>query len=408
MRTTSSRRIEVAPAIGKGDRVTHSRASWMVRVLAIYAASRVISAVAFWFGWREFDRDEYPIPNGASFWSFMARAWDGRWYAEIAETGYPSELPRDAEGAIRYNPWAFFPLYPLIARSVMRVTGLSWEVVGPGLSVAFGALAMLALVKLLRDAAPSLTRERPALVYTAVAALSFFPAAGVFSMAYSDSLAMLLVLGALWCLCRRHYVRATVPVLLLGFTRAVALPIAAAVVWHVIQRWRTDGRESIGRSEWFATAALCVVAMCSGFAWMVVTAIALGSPDAYLQAQSPWRRDVSSTTPFSGWTAVIENPIGWSVFILFCLGVIVLTFSQFVRRLGPELQAWSGSYMAYVVAATALGPSTPRYTMLAIGFPIAMAGARRGLRGDLNVIVTLAGLMVGWILLVCLVKGFTA
>lgn len=388
---------------GAGGPVGH----WAVRVLAIYGVSRVLSTAAFVYGWLHFDRENYTIPANASFPEFLARAWDGRWYGIIAEDGYPAELPVGPDGEIAESAWAFLPLFPMLARAVMTVTRLPWEVVGPGLSVGLGAVAVLLLFRLVRIAAPDLVAERPMLPYSAVAVVSFFPASGAFSMAYGDSLAMVLVLCVLLAICRRRYLVAIVPLVLLGFTRAIALPVAAVVVWHLLHRWRREGAASITRREWCAAGALMVTALVSGFSWMAVAAAALGSPDAYFRAQSAWRLRGSSTAPFAGWTWFIESPVGWTILALFCLGVVTLVFSRFVRRLGPELQAWGGAYTGYLVAATALGASTPRYLLLALLFPLVLAPAKRSFRDDLVVIVTLAALQVGWILGVCLTEGFT-
>src|SRR5690606_19019523 len=142
-----------------------------------------------------------------------SRVWDGSWFAAIAEDGYPAELPLRPNGDIAYSPWPFFPLYPMLARAIMRVTGLPWEFVGPTLSLALGAAAMVLLFHLLRVAAPDLVAERPALPYSAVAVMCFFPAAGAFSMSYSDSLALALVLCTLLAIVRRRYAMAIAPLL---------------------------------------------------------------------------------------------------------------------------------------------------------------------------------------------------
>lgn len=380
-------------------------APWVPRVLGIYFLSRIFATTIFWFSWLTVEpaAEQY---RDLSFARFLARVWDGKWYGIIAEDGYPDELPRDAAGEIEESPWAFFPLFPMLARLLMRVTGLPWEVVGPALSVATGAVAMLLLFRLVTVAAPRLVEERPALPYTAVAVMCFFPAAGTFSMAYTDSLALALVLATLLAVCRRRYLVAIVPLVLLGFTRAVALPMAAVVVWHLVHRCRTEGARSISRREWGSAGLLCVAAVTSAFGWMLLVGQRLGARDGYLQAQSAWREH-STTAPFSGWTWFITAWWGWALLAIFCAVVVAVVFSPFVRRLGPELQAWGGSYTAYVLATTAMGASTPRYLMLAIVFPLVLAPSSRSFRDDLVMIGTLAVLQGWWIHTVCAVGRFT-
>src|SRR5690606_15922704 len=113
------------------------------------------------------------------------------------------------------------------------------------------------------------------------------------------------------------------------------------------------------------------------------------------------------SAPFSGWTWFIGSWVGWAVFGLFCIGVVLVVFKSWVRRLSPELQAWGGAYVGFVVAATALGASTPRYLLLAVALPMLLVPATRSFRDDLVVIVTLAAVQVGWIYAVCMVEGFT-
>lgn len=378
---------------------------WVARVLAIYAASRIISLGAFWLVRSRLDVREELMSPDAGFMEFLARLWDGSWYGIIAEDGYPSELPVDADGDVDFSPWAFFPIFPLLARLLMRVTGLSWNVIGPTLSVVLGAVAMLMLFKVIQQLAPGLVAERPMFPFAAVAAMSFFPAAGVFSLAYSDSLALILILSSLWCINRRRYLLAVVPVLLIGFTRAVALPVAAVVIWHVACRCRRDGFRSVPAKDWWTASVLCAVAVISGFSWMIVVGFALGSPDAYFQAQSPWRQRAGSSAPFAGWTWFIDTWVGWTMFAVFCVAIIALTFTPFVRRLGPELQAWGGASAGFLVAATALGASTPRYAMLTIMVPLAFV---QGRRWTVLVVIAVSALLMGaWIYAVCMVEGFT-
>jgi hypothetical protein len=54
--------------------------------------------------------------------------WDGGWYADILENGYRASDPLVTAG--HSSNVAFFPAYPVAARGVMKVLGLS-----PGLSL---------------------------------------------------------------------------------------------------------------------------------------------------------------------------------------------------------------------------------------------------------------------------------
>ena len=70
----------------------------------------------------------------------MTVLWDGSWYREIAENGYPVPLPVDpSTGAVSQNAWAFYPAFPLLSRLLMSVTGLGFPVVASTLALVCGA-----------------------------------------------------------------------------------------------------------------------------------------------------------------------------------------------------------------------------------------------------------------------------
>ncbi len=61
------------------------------------------------------------------FLEFLALSWDGGWYREIAMHGYPAGSRATlARAGRRPEPWAFYPLFPFLARAVMIVTRLPW------------------------------------------------------------------------------------------------------------------------------------------------------------------------------------------------------------------------------------------------------------------------------------------
>ena len=91
-------------------------------------------------------------PSSPDYW-VVASNWDGRWYGAIATYGYPDHLPMDAGGQVLQNAYAFPPMYPMLARLVMMVTGLDFTMAAPIVSLACGAGAMLLVYRLVADAA---------------------------------------------------------------------------------------------------------------------------------------------------------------------------------------------------------------------------------------------------------------
>jgi hypothetical protein len=70
--------------------------------------------------------------------------WDCAWYEQIALHGYGGP-PRATPADFGQASWAFFPLYPLLIRGVMGVTGLGPHGAGFAINaVLFPVLVLLA------------------------------------------------------------------------------------------------------------------------------------------------------------------------------------------------------------------------------------------------------------------------
>lgn len=409
--TTSGRRtlrVVLAPA----------RWPWWVRVLAVYLAARVVTAVILLVvsRWQEANLWTDAAP---SYSAWTGRMWDASWYQQIAEGGYPAELPVGTDGAVQQNVWAFYPLFPFLVRAVQQVTGLGWDVVAPTISLLCGAGAMLVIHRLVERAGHRAVARRPGLPLATVALVSVFPSSVVLQVAYTEALALLLVASALYLLWARRYEWAGLVIVLLGFTRAVALPLALVVAWHAVvryQEWRRarqeipagaqcgtpggpprDGRPGVtspgglvegavpggaaalGRARdpmsfpWrdaARIAALLVVAVLSGLLWQLVCGIVTGRSDAYFLTQGAWR-GTGPVVPFVPWLDVSRALFGGAgpwVLAAVLAGVAALGLSPVARRLGPELQAWPLAYLGYLVAVIEPWTSIVRFLLLA--FPL--------------------------------------
>ncbi|MCL2465962.1 MAG: hypothetical protein FWF02_00110 [Micrococcales bacterium] len=409
---------------------------WWVQTLAVYAASRLWLFVVFSHSAAHQPAGVW-APAAPTYFDFVSVQFDGDWYRKIAECdpqcgfaglGYPDDLPVDAKGDVRQNAWAFFPAFPALVRQVMNLTGGSWEVTAPLVATVLGALAMLVIHRLVVDGAPKAVAAWPGLPLATVAVVCAFPTAGVLQTAYTESLALLLIAVSLWAVVRRWYPLAAVAVVVLGFTRAVALPMAVVVLAHGAARWwavrrarlepEPDGTapdegppDSDGASpdgggtdasgapgdevplrDRIQIAGLFVVAVASGFCWPWLTGWHTGTPDAYLRTQQAWR--VTATDPFSGWqvsqfwvgrmlTGLGIDHTSWDpvaqshmlevATVLVVFAAIVLIVALLVlpagRRVGPELVAWSTGYLAYIAAVIEPGSSLARFLLLA--FPMA-------------------------------------
>lgn len=395
------------PAAALGRRNGHRPAAarldprtwpWWLRVLAVYGTARVFSAVVLLVvathqaanGW-----------TGASpgYGDYTGLMWDATWYRTIAEGGYPAALPVGADGLVQQNPWAFFPLYPLVVRGLMTVTGGSWAVVAPTTSLLLGALAMLAVYRVVERGAPRAVAARPGLPLATVVLVSVFPTSVVLQVGYTESMALLLVAASLLAIVTRRYGWACAAVLALGFTRAVALPMAVVLVVHAVVRWREWRAAGVRPPprDLVGIGVVAVSAVVSGVAWVLICGWVTGVPDAYLQTQEAWR-GMRSTVPFAGWTYVPQFWFGaagpWVVLAGTAV-VVACLVTPSAWRLGRELHAWAAVYLLYLAAAVEPGSSMARFLLLAFPLAAATAGVvTRPRRGRGLWVAGVAGLML--------------
>ena len=121
------------------------------------------------------------------------------------------------------------------------LTGMPFAVAGGLLNLVLAGAAAVLIWAVLRsgvhaDRQPQ--RERLALV--AACLWCFYPTTAVMLKPYTEALAVALVAGALLLLVRRSYLLVALVALPLGFTRGIAPALGAAVLIHLVVRWRED------------------------------------------------------------------------------------------------------------------------------------------------------------------------
>jgi hypothetical protein len=205
-------------------------------------------------------------------------AWDGVWYGRVAAHGYLLIPGRQSDPA-------FFPLFPIVMRA-LHGAGLPLPLAGALIANGAFLLAVPAFHRLGRRLLPERVALRGA-VFLAVAPMGY-----VFSMAYPESLLLLLgvlavlaALDGLWL--------AAAP---LAGLAALARPEGAllAVVLGGIA-WRGWGSlDSGGRGR--AVAAI-LAAPAAVIAFMGYLQWSLGDIHAWSQAEEPWGRSFGLDGP---------------------------------------------------------------------------------------------------------------
>ena len=306
--------------------------------LIAFAASRALAwaaggiAVAAWgvhANAAQFD------PGGLTAGFRPGAYWDSVWFLEIASGGY--DRPEDA---------AFFPLYPLL----LKATGSS---VAGGVLVSLACFAG-ALVLLHRLVALDFGARAARLTVLLVALL---PASVFFSAVYSESLFLLLSVGAVYAARTDRWALAGIAGALAAATRSagIVLLVPLAIMW-----WR-----SAPRRPWsfvgLALVPLGLVAFC-----VYLEAVGQDGLGPF-RAQDAWGRSLG-VAPVEGaraaWDGLVSlvrgDPRSWPVYDTAWVDVgLFATLLLVLVALAGALRRLPAAYSLYAAAALALPLAFP-------------------------------------------------
>ena len=257
------------------------------------------------------------------------------------------------------------------------------------MSLACGAAAMTLLYRML---APGLGGFGSAMT---VLALCVAPAAVVWQAAYTESLALLLVLAALWALRHRRYGTLLAVALALALTRPIVLPLALVAGLHWVARWRRRAVEPFPRAEAVRSALVIVATAASFLLWPAVAAVVTHRPDAYFATQSAWyARDAGWPTWLTGLVGG-GNPALTLVVAAACGALVLVLLRKPARLWGFELRTWAWAYPLYILGSTKPTTSIFRYALLAVvpWWPFPEIGRQVTARRDRLALVALVTLL---------------
>jgi hypothetical protein len=352
--------------------------SLLLRATLLYLAVRLVSGLLLW----QASTHQVPYLDWTSphpGYLDMTVLWDGSWYRQIAEVGYPSTLPLQSDGQVAQNAWAFFPLFPMMCRAVMAFTGLSFPLVGSTVSLLCGLGAALVIVALF-------VRRMPAAVALgAMVVWASFASSPSLQIAYTDSLGCLVVACWLWLVVRRHWLGTGLFAIVVGLSRPIAAPLSLVLAVAFVARWRRRREDPIGASEASTMGVAAAGTLLAVVLWPAIVGWRTGVPDAFAQTQASWRAG-HTIKLFSGWLSITEWALRWTarpqmyapvLLALVVAGLALAAFGPWAHRLGPELRAWCLAYPAYI--AVAIDPFTSVFRYALPMFPVAavlIGGAR--------------------------------
>ncbi len=206
LRSVASGSLVGAP-VASGREVLSEAASWLRSAgwpVAVYTLSRVVLlAIA----------GVVSAAGHKTLVDEMSR-FDGQWYLRLAAHGYPNAVVH------HQSTLGFFPLYPLLIRAVSWFGSISLAAGALLISFAGGLASVVLVHRLATQWWGERAGRRAALVF------AIFPGSIVFSMAYSEGVAIPLVLGCLLALSSERWLVAG---LLAGVATAVE-PVAMVLI----------------------------------------------------------------------------------------------------------------------------------------------------------------------------------
>jgi len=374
---------------------------WWLQVSLVFVVARVVSACIFMAAAVHQGVNPW-FPPAPDYWNFIT-IWDGRWYSQAADNGYPSVLPVDANGVVKENAWAFYALFPFLGRGLSAITGLGTLQSLTAIAMVAGLGAALVIFKLFREAASRRT------AMWGVIFVSAFPVSPILQVPYAESLNLLLLSGSLLLVVRRRYLAAIPVVLLMCLSRPTGVPFAATLglllVWRLWQRFRPASPDeepqakSPSAPELLSLGALVLATGLGALAWPAIAWAVTGDPSAYTRTETAWRgHDLVPFKPWFDTGRMLFGPVLGVLAPFVFVGLFVLLMvSKPVRALGAEMRLWCACYMGYLLVF--LHPQTSTFRMLLPLFPLALGAAllskSKAYRG--TVVVMFVLLQIVWV-----------
>jgi hypothetical protein len=340
-------------------------------VLAVVLAARAVTTgILLFFA---ANQGENAWTGASPSYPDFATIWDGHWYRIIAGWGYPGELPITDDGHVGENAWAFMPVYPMVVRGLMAITGLDFAIVAVAVSVVCGTVAALLFFRLMVQFLPAGS------ALFAVALFCTNPVAPILQLGYAEAMHAMLLSWALLLLTRRSYWAMVPVVVIMALTRPSGLAFALAMGLHVVHRWWTRRTDPFPRREAVAAVSVTGIAGISGFAWLLIAAAVTGSLTAYTDTELAWRSayvGYGPLVPFAGmlqgasWWAARAGAPEWLGVALLVVVVIALAgalVSPWMRRLGVDIRFWVASWLLYLLAV--FFPQSSTWRLLLPAFP---------------------------------------
>lgn len=200
--------------------------------ISIHLALFVIGCLAFLFTVKDFSEQTLPVSTLWNQWHH----WDTGYYLQIALHGY-----------VNLQQMAFFPLYPLLERAGMTLTG---NPLTAGLIIS-NIAELILFVALYRQIEEDFDGER---AYYSILYLAIFPTAFFFNAAYTESLFLCLSVLSFYNMRRGRWWLAALFAGLASFTRPDGMYLLVPFCYEYLYRlWQRQAKTIQSFISWEQT-----------------------------------------------------------------------------------------------------------------------------------------------------------
>jgi hypothetical protein len=208
---------------------------------------------------------------------------DSGWYQRIAETGYPQH-PEGLGAKYVQTEWAFFPLYPMLVRGLMTVSGMRAAAAMDVLSWPLMILALTGFAGLARRHLPAGTDIDALMLYAC------FPFSVFLHVHYSEALFMALLFWSFIAIFDRRPALAALFLSALVLVRPTGLfMLAPAFLYHIE---RSGFRHSSGAGH-LRSVVVIVPAVIAFTLFCAYQHRMTGDPFVFSTAQAGWGRSLT-------------------------------------------------------------------------------------------------------------------
>ena len=293
---------------------------------------------------------------------------DSNWYQTIATNGHetitPDQLGKCENGQIEQSYYAFFPLYPFTIRHLMNATGGSFNSIAFLLSVLI-SLGLFVLFYLY--ARHVLNSEKQAFLSTLL--LMLFPFHYYFSTYYTESLFLLLLIGAFYSIDREKINWLLVCTSLLVITRPNGLFMLAPLgIYYLEKHYTKDLRELLTlrikqlTDLWFFFLPVCIFITYCYYLFTMT-----GDFFAFKTAQEGWCR--KTVLP---WEPIVQS-IGWRDYVQSAYLITFITLTIYFReriRISYLVMLLIGIFLPLVANSI----TSPRFISVLFVYPFLISG----------------------------------